>query len=221
VIDYKEKIKKLLALSESPNENEAKAALLKARQFMAEHKILEYELNDTRKQEVRKVITDITFTTRKNPWMLNLSLIIGENYCCKSYVNKKYHGKNMCVGFVGFEEDLEICIAVFKYAVDCILSQIKVLKKENMDFSNSYVKNICDSYGRGFTDGIKNGFEKQQGENEAGWGLVLMVPKEVEEVIATFRTKKLNIEFSKNEKAYSEGYVDGKKFDSTRRVASA
>lgn len=36
-MDYKDKIKKLLALAESPNENEAQAALLKARQLMAEH----------------------------------------------------------------------------------------------------------------------------------------------------------------------------------------
>lgn len=37
--DYKDKIRKLLALAESPVEAEAKAALLKARQLMAEHKI--------------------------------------------------------------------------------------------------------------------------------------------------------------------------------------
>ena len=34
-IDYKEKIRKLLALAESPVEAEARAALLKARQLMA------------------------------------------------------------------------------------------------------------------------------------------------------------------------------------------
>lgn len=39
MIDYKEKIKKLLALSESSNEHEAKAALLKARELMAEHNL--------------------------------------------------------------------------------------------------------------------------------------------------------------------------------------
>ncbi|QNO18916.1 MULTISPECIES: DUF2786 domain-containing protein [Caproicibacterium] len=38
-MDIKSKITKLLALSTSPNENEAKAALLKARQLMAEHKL--------------------------------------------------------------------------------------------------------------------------------------------------------------------------------------
>lgn len=38
-INIKDKIAKLLALAESPNENEAKAALLKARELMAEHKL--------------------------------------------------------------------------------------------------------------------------------------------------------------------------------------
>ena len=44
--NYKEKIKKLLALSESSNEHEAKAALLKAKQLMIEHKITESYLTD-------------------------------------------------------------------------------------------------------------------------------------------------------------------------------
>ena len=35
--NIKERIAKLLALAESPNENEAKAALLKARALMVQH----------------------------------------------------------------------------------------------------------------------------------------------------------------------------------------
>lgn len=42
--NIKEKIAKLLALTESPNESEAKAAMLKARELMAEHKILMSDL---------------------------------------------------------------------------------------------------------------------------------------------------------------------------------
>ena len=50
-MDYKDKIKKLLALAESPNENEAQAALLKARQLMAEHKIGEADLEEPEDKE--------------------------------------------------------------------------------------------------------------------------------------------------------------------------
>ena len=42
--DYKDKIRKLLALAQSPVEAEAKAALLKARELMAKHKLTEAEL---------------------------------------------------------------------------------------------------------------------------------------------------------------------------------
>ena len=52
--DYKEKIKKLLALSKSPNEHEAQSALAKAQQLMAEHKISMAEVED---KEKRKAIT--------------------------------------------------------------------------------------------------------------------------------------------------------------------
>lgn len=44
--NIKDKIAKLLALAESPNENEAKAALLKARELMAEHKLRPEEMKD-------------------------------------------------------------------------------------------------------------------------------------------------------------------------------
>ena len=56
--DYKDKIRKLLALAQSPNEHEARAALLKARQLMAEHKLSEAELRDPVKQEGKDERTD-------------------------------------------------------------------------------------------------------------------------------------------------------------------
>lgn len=74
--DYKEKIIKLLALAESPNEHEARAALLKARQLMAEHKLTEAELKDVEKQQIKDVRTDITCSKRRDPWIVSLSAII-------------------------------------------------------------------------------------------------------------------------------------------------
>lgn len=45
-MNYKDKISKLLALAQSPEEAEAKEALLKARKLMAEHKLTEADLED-------------------------------------------------------------------------------------------------------------------------------------------------------------------------------
>ena len=55
MVDYKEKIKKLLSLSKSPNEHEAQSALAKAQQLMAEHKISMAEVED---KEKRKELSD-------------------------------------------------------------------------------------------------------------------------------------------------------------------
>lgn len=112
-IDYKEKIRKLLALAESPVEAEARAALLKARQLMAEHKLTERECREAEKQAVKDVLTDITCSKRREPWIVPLSATIGESYCCKGY-RKRYHGQQtQHVGFIGLEDDVEICIAVY------------------------------------------------------------------------------------------------------------
>lgn len=46
-MDYKDKIRKLLALAKSPEPEEAKFALLKARKLMAEHKLSERDLRVT------------------------------------------------------------------------------------------------------------------------------------------------------------------------------
>ncbi len=180
---YKEKIRKLLALAESTNEHEAKAALLKVRQLMAEHKIKEAELGDVGRRSVKDMQTDITCSKRRNPWMVQLSAVIGENYCCKGYRRHKYGEQTQHIGFVGLEDDVEICAAVFAYAVDCVLSEIKRIKKENCCLDSGYVKRLCNGYGFGFSAGVSVAFEKQQEENEGGWGIVMVLSKEAEEAV--------------------------------------
>lgn len=123
MIDYKEKIRKLLALAESPVEAEAKAALLKARQLMAEHKLTEQDIASADTAVIRDV-TGITFNSRRDYWVLLLSEIIAPNYCCQSFVRRVRGKQTSEVGFVGFADDFEICANVYRYAVDCIQSWI-------------------------------------------------------------------------------------------------
>lgn len=219
--DYKDKIKKLLALAESPNEYEAKAALLKARQLMAEHKIMEAELKDVEKQPVENIVTDITCSKRRNPWIINLSAVIGENYCCKGYRKHGHGEQTQYIGFIGLGDDVEVCVAVFKYAVDCILAEIKRIKKENQCYYSSYVKQLCDSYGYGFTVGISAAFEEQQKANEDGWGLVLVMPQEVLEASQHLGHKEFRSRAQEtiSGDAYAKGYRQGKEFDPTKRLA--
>lgn len=170
-MDYKEKIRKLLALVESPNEHEARAALLKARELMAEHKIMETELKDADKQPVEKVLTGVTRSKRRNPWIVSLLSVISKNYCYKIYRCHSKGKQTFTVGFIGLKADREIYTAVFKYAVGYVLSKIKNIRRERNGFSGEYVTQLCNSYGYGFSDGIDAAFQKQKEENEQGWGL--------------------------------------------------
>lgn len=220
--DYREKIKKLLALAESPNEHEAKAALLKAKELMAEHKLSELDVKDAGKKEVKEVLLEgMQASTRHNPWIIPLSTVIGENYCCKAF-NNKYSGKQLrTIRFVGFEEDVQICEQVFRYAVNCVKSKLKEIKKENNCYSAQYRKKLCDGYGYGFMIGAQEAFEKQKKENEEkGWGLVMVMPQEVVEHVKDFRTENFNKNAGSklDANAFGIGYTDGKKFDPTKRL---
>lgn len=101
MVDYKEKIKKLLALSKSPNEHEAQSALAKAQRLMAEHKISMAEVEDKEKRKAHEHSAGITYSTRRDPWILRLSKVISKNYCCESFSRREKVNKRINYIFVG------------------------------------------------------------------------------------------------------------------------
>lgn len=68
-MDYKDKIRKLLALAKSPEPEEAKLALLKARKLMAEHKLTERDLEERNTTVIKRAIGE-TFSKKANSWIL-------------------------------------------------------------------------------------------------------------------------------------------------------
>ncbi len=218
--DYKDKIRKLLALAQSPEEAEAKAALLRARELMAKHKLTEADLEEAKKRAVRNVLTDITCSKRRDPWIINLAAVIGESYCCEGYRNHTKGCQTQTAGFIGLEDDVEICVTIFKYAVDCIRAGVKAIKKELDGYSPWYIKQQCDSYGFGFVNGVEKALKGQDEEKHDDWGLVLVMPKEVQEASQylgkeEFRSRS---EEAIDPKAYAQGYEQGKEFDPAHRL---
>lgn len=217
--DYREKIRKLLALAESPNEHEARAALLKARELMAQHKLTEAEIADRPPKNVVKVLTDVTCSKRRDPWAVTLAATIGENYCCQSFRSHVKGKQTYTIGFIGFEDDVEICQMVFNYAMDCVRSHNNMIRRRYAD----QMTQLCDSYGYGFTIGVSEAFRKQQEQNEAGWGLVLVTPPEVVEASKDLKKVKY-VPRALNRivgDQYSQGFHDGITFDPKRRLAEA
>ena len=177
-MDYKDKIRKLLALAKSPEPEEAKLALLKARKLMAEHKLTERDLDEHDTTVIQREI-DETFSKKANSWMSPLSSIIGENYCCAAYRCKRGRQTTVWrVGFIGLKDDFEICTKIFQYAVRCVKAEQRKLRKQYRDYyTPQEIAKICDSYGYGFARGVYEAFTRQNEENQE-YGLVLKVPKE-------------------------------------------
>lgn len=230
-MNYKDKIRKLLELAKSPNEHEAKAALLKARQLMAEHKLREADCVEAGKAKVRHATIGMTCTKRKEGWMPTLSSIIASNYCCASYYNRVKGAQKVTIGFIGFEDDFEICERVFRYAVDCVRAKEREYKRQYKKewgdlYDGNYIRRLSDGYGCGFAAGVQKAFEEQSRENQE-WGLVMVVPKEVKEDVGKLKVVRFakdpdwdSMSNAENE-AIANGYEDGKKFDPNRRLEAA
>ena len=209
--DIKDKIAKLLALAQSSNENEAKAALLKARALMAEHKLTESDCVEAAQRQVREIRTEWTFSKRRDVWASRLAIVIADHYCCTSLLSRDYGKKTYSAVFIGLDGDVEVCVEVFGYAMRCVTERVKTIRKEMKGLPIDYVISECDDYGYGFAAGLKDAFQRQQGEHQE-WGLVMVKPQEVIDATQGLKKGKFYTHGSGSGRAYSDGFSDGGKF---------
>lgn len=210
--DYKEKIRKLLALAQSNNESEAMSALLKARELMAQHKLTESDCLEVKNKKVRTIISKYHYTTRYSGWRSPLAQIISDHYCCSTYVSTIYGKQERRICFVGLEDDVELCVEIFEYAVDEVESQLKRLKSLKD-------RTILDGYAYGFVVGLKEAYDNQDASEE-GWGLVLQTPEEVQQHLKTMNFKKdgKHKGHTLNKNHYNRGAEDGRAFNPNGRI---
>lgn len=216
-----DKIAKLLALAESPNENEAKAALLKARELMVEHKLRPEQIAPQKAGNIIKREVGITCTKMTNTWAVRLSAIIAKHYCCGAYRNHRHREKKITIGFVGLDEDFQVCEKIFKYAFDCVVARCEEIKVEfRRDWAASDIRKMCNAYGEGFCSGLSAAFLEQcQAHQE--WGLVMVTPQAVKDKMADMgapsRYGTIKVDAHGTYFA-NKGYEDGKKFDPSHRL---
>lgn len=222
--DYKEKIRKLLSLASYDNENEAKAALLKAKELMAEHKLTEADLQEMKNKKVVDQRTEIEFTMQSEAWLPRLADVISENYCCNWYRNRKWNARKGVVCLIGLEGDIDICKIVLEYAVDSARTRIRKMKRslKKDGYSASRIKGMCFSYGEGFSAGVDISY-KEQSKKHQEWGLVLVKPVEVDDYMKKKVKKSFSatIDLSISASCYDDGLEDGKNFDVSKRVEAA
>lgn len=219
--DVKDKITKLLALADSPNEHEAKAALLKARSLMAKHKLHQEDITQKQNIKVIRRLIGISCTKMTNTWATQLSAIIAEHYCCKAYRNHAYGAKKIEIGLVGLEDDFGICEKVYKYAFNCIEGCCKKIQNEyKAMYGAKYIRQMTNAYGTGFCEGLKAAYVEQDKKHQE-WGLVLVTP---EAVMAAMQDMGKPTGYGKVDRGgwkqqfVNQGYEDGRKFDPSTKL---
>lgn len=218
--DIKDKIKKLLSLATSPNENEAKAAMLKAREIMAKNKLSEEDFEDPEDQELKKVVCqDVKWTTDSGKiWMTSLCKLIADNYCCvTSWQSIKGH-RTYTLVIAGVGQDADLCREVITYAVKFVENKVKVLQRK---YRTQDAKVVQNSYAKGFIMGLDMAYEEQKEDNPE-WGLVMVKSEELqsyEDDLGTrsVRTKRTNIDAT----AMMVGQTDGMNFNPSTAIGTA
>ncbi len=219
-MDYIDKIRKLFALADNPNEEEAKAALLKARKLMAEHKLTDRDIKDVGGEELVTLESKYTCTSIRDSWLLKLSGVIAYNYCCSARSYKEWNKKTRYVHFVGFDDDVHVCLEVFEYAVGFIHNEFARIKNDLDSYYRKDLRTLCNSYAYGFCAGLKNMYQRQSEEIQNEYGLVPVMSDVLKEDNAKFPKsnfyQKYDIEFDRYSTEYSDGFYDGTNFTANR-----
>lgn len=148
-----DKIEKLLALSSSSNENEARAAMMKAQELMAKYEIKREQLKD-REQEERRIV-NFSSVSFRDEWIHMVSGVIAENFRCRRIaVSRVGSGGAFRIRFYGYEEDAEICINIFNYAVKVIRKRFMVLRAIYADAGLGFGNDEKMNYVLGFCHGL-------------------------------------------------------------------
>lgn len=219
----KDKIAKLLALSTSPNEKEAQAALLKARELMAKHKLRPEDCQEGTDARVVIKTIGVECTKMTDSWAVPLGGIIAKRYCCKVYRSRSHGAKKVAVGFAGLEDDFEVCRRIYLYAFDCIKNRCRQIQAgQRNSCGGKEVREMCNSYGWGFCYGLEAAFQEQEQEHQE-WGLVLAVPQVVSDTLSSMTKPascgKVNTNGWRAEYV-NAGYAAGKKFLPSQQIGA-
>ena len=215
--DIREKVAKLLALATSPNEQEAQAALLKARELMAKHKLRPEECQEGQDTRVIVQTIGVECTKMTDTWALALGGIIGKRYCCKVFRHHAHGAKKVEVGFAGLADDFEVCRKIYLYAHQCVKNRCERIQvQERRRCGGTEIREMCNTYGWGFCYGLEAAFQEQEREHQE-WGLVLAVPQAVDDAMNSRNMSKTTPYGKANTSGWrvkyaNAGYAEGKKF---------
>lgn len=204
-----ETINKLLRLSNSSNEHEAKLALEKAYTLMLKYDISKDDVGEPM-GEVIEYKTTIYYTAYKNNYICNLAHSIAEFYRCVSYSTYINKSKKRTVTLMGNEDDCKIAESVIlfiKSHVDKWFTEYR--RKNRWKYTLEYLQATKNNYGEGFTKAIIELLDNKREYAKEEWGLVVTIPQEAIDYQNTLEHHSFKgNSFDTN--GLLEGYMDGK-----------
>lgn len=211
-----DKIEKLLRLSASDNENEAQAAMLKAQELMAKYEIDREKLSDG---EEERTVVSFSSSPFRDDWVKDVGSVIAHNFRCRLiFTQGKYKGSGgvFRLKFFGFEEDAEICINIFNYAVKVVRKRFGTLRAIYADAGREFGRNEKMNYTEGFCSGLHHNFEEQKAQSQS-FALALVTPPEVNEFVEQIpglqEAEEKGFERRREHDILRKsGYIDGKAF---------
>ena len=182
-----DRIRKLLALATSSNENEAQSAMLMAQKLMAQHNIEMSQVEDA-PVDHEVVEEEADKKRHRTKWKRKLADVVAHNFKCDIFF--RGNGSYATI-FVGKKESIEICKSVYNAAVLFIDKEFSKYWNEEgkwlSGFDGTRIERALsdsivmkDSYARGFIHRLQERFEEQNVKAEQeGWGLVLVKDADV------------------------------------------
>lgn len=133
-----EKLRKLLALTESNNEHEALAAARRLHSLLAKHNI---SMTDLERNEDN--VGQESINTSVRPWKQLVAQSIARLYFCEFYTSRLRNSKNGMFIFVGTEANRMFAMHIFQMVVNTVERESrreskKLYGKENCTFVNSF-----------------------------------------------------------------------------------
>lgn len=223
------KIKGLLAIAnDHKDDEESQSAFLLAQKLMIKYNISMATVEETTgKINIQK--GQATAFKKLFWWERKLALIISDNFRVKTYINWKRLNNEVqrksAIMFFGFEQDVELAKEMYILAYDSLQFYsnrfVEGYYQNRNVRSHKITARVKDSYMRGFLEGLDNKFKEQVEQMQQEYGLILLVPKEVEESYTEFSQ-----DFGKGAswrippvgeiEAYHEGFSAAKSIDYTK-----
>lgn len=179
------KVRKLLALGQSPNQNEAAVALSMASEIMLKYKISQADTKEVEEEPVVVRYTGIRWTKTTGWWVPELADVVCQHFFCRTMQHHLYGQRSREVMIVGMQSDADACLSALRFAYDVAISYAKQIKNIYSCYSFEESREAVHAFCFGFSRGLASALRQKQESVEEEFGLVVSIPKQVDDEVAS------------------------------------